>query len=463
MGSGGSAGSEGPIGQIGAGVASAIGQLFKLGSPELKVLTVSGVSAGISAIFNAPIGGALFGLEIVMVGIEPVALIPVLVATVAGTATAAAFFGNNPWFSVPTYQVGFGPELLLFVPLGLLIGLLSVAWIRSLSALDSLFHRIPMPVELKPALGGLLVGIALVYLPQIGGIGYETTALALNGSLLSIPLLLLVLGKTVGTSCTLGSGGSGGVLAPALFIGAMAGGAIGLSFQTVMPGMLTPPMAFAVVGMAALFAGAARAPLTCIVLVAEVTHDYGLLVPLMAACATSYLVSSLLHRESIYSWKLSRRGIQLKRQLIIDILDAVKVGEVMRTQGIVFARPNMQAFQVLELAYASNHSTLPVLEGDRVLGIVSLHQAYDAVRTDLPPEEATVARIGTKPAPSVFEDDTVHMALDLMIQTSANLLCVVDRDDPTRFIGIVSHGDILRAHELERLAGPPSPEQSSLE
>lgn len=178
----------------------------------------------------------------------------------------------------------------------------------------------------------------------------------------------------------------------------------------------------------------------------------------MAACATSYLVSSLIHRESIYSWKLSRRGIQLKRQLIIDILDAVKVGEVMITQDIVFARPNMQAFQVLELVYASNHSTLPVLEGDRVLGIVSLHQAYDAIRDDLPPEEATVAKIATRPAPIVFENDTVHAALDVMIQTGANLLCVVDRNDPTRFIGIVSHGDILRAHEFERLAKPQTSE-----
>lgn len=451
IGSGGSAGSEGPIGQIGAGVGSAIGQLFKLGSPELRVLTVSGISAGIAAIFNAPIGGALFGLEIVMVGIEPVALIPVLVATVAGTATAAAFFGNNPWFSVPTYQVIFGPELLLFVLLGLLVGLLSVVWIRSLMTLDGVFHRIPIPASFKPALGGLLVGIILVCLPQIGGIGYETTAIALNGGLLLIPLLLLMLAKMLGTSCTLGSGGSGGVLAPSLFVGAMAGGIIGFLFQAAMPGMLTPPMAFALVGMAALFAGAARAPLTCVVLIAETTRDYGLLVPLMAACATSYLVSSLIHRESIYSWKLSRRGIQLKRQLIIDILDAVTVGEVMMTQGIIFARPNMQAFQVLELAYASNHSTLPVLEGDRVLGVVSLHQAYDAVRADLPPEKTTVDKIGTKPPPTVFEDDTVHAALDVMIQTGANLLCVVDRNDPTRFIGIVSHGDILRAHDLERL------------
>lgn len=455
IGSGGSAGSEGPIGQIGAGVGSAVGQLFKLGSPELRVLTVSGISAGIAAIFNAPIGGALFGLEIVMVGIEPVALIPVLVATVAGTATAAAFFGDTPWFSVPTYQIVFGPELLLFVPLGLLVGLLSVVWIRSLMTLDGVFDRVPIPASLKPALGGLFVGIILVYLPEIAGIGYEMTALALNGGLLLTPLLLLMLGKMLGTSCTLGSGSSGGVLAPSLFVGAMAGGITGMLFQAALPGMLTPPTAFAVVGMAALFAGAARAPLTCVVLVAETTRGYGLLVPLMAACATSYLVSSLIHRESIYSWKLSRRGIQLKRQLIIDILDAVTVGEVMITQGVVFARPKMQAFQVLELAYASNHSALPVLDGDRVLGIVTLHQAYDAVRADLPPEESTVARIATKPAPTVFEDDTVHAALDVMIQTGANLLCVVDRNDPTRFIGIVSHGDILRAHELERLAPPP--------
>jgi CIC family chloride channel protein len=312
IGSGGSAGTEGPIAQIGAGIGSKIGQLFHLRVSELRLLTAAGVSAGIAAMFNAPIGGTLFGLEIVMIGIEAIAIVPALLAALVGTATAALFLGTNPRFSIPTYEVPLGPELVLFILLGALLGLLSVVWIHSLSTIDGFFHRLPLPDKYRPGIGGLLVGIIIVFVPLVARVGYPVTEIALNGGLLLFPLLLLMIFKMLATSTTLGSGGSGGVLAPSLFVGAMGGGAFGLLFQVAVPGMLTPPMAFAVVGMAALFAGASRAPLTCILLIAEMTRSYQLLVPLMVACVASYVASSAIQRDSIYTWKLSRRGIDLK-------------------------------------------------------------------------------------------------------------------------------------------------------
>jgi CIC family chloride channel protein len=295
--------------------------------------------------FNAPIGGTLFGLEIVIIGIEAVAIVPTLLAALVGTATAALFLGTNPRFSIPMYEAPFGPELLLFILLGALLGLLSVVWIRSLSTIDGLFHRLPVPDKYRPGIGGLLVGIIIVFVPLVARVGYPVTEIALDGSLLLFPLLLLMVFKMLATSTTLGSDGSGGVLAPSLFIGAMAGGALGLLFQVAVPGMFTAPMAFAVVGMAALFAGASRAPLTCILLIAEMTRSYQLLVPLMVACAASYVASSIIQRDSIYTWKLSRRGIDFKSAA--SILDNATLVQILHAR-IVPVRLKTQSLQGVE-------------------------------------------------------------------------------------------------------------------
>ena len=461
IGSGGSAGAEGPIGQIGAGIGSSIGQLLKLSEPELRVLTVCGISAGIAAIFNAPIGGALFGLEVVLIGIEAIAVIPVLLSTVVGTSIASWFFGMDPWFTVPQYFVPYSGELLLFIILGLLLGLFSIIWVKFLYSTEILFQRIRIPRMLKPALGGIVVGLIIMWFPQVARVGYEWIEYALLGFLALGPLILLMVMKLFSTSATIGSGGSGGVFAPSLYMGAMGGGAIGTIFYLLNPGMLTVPMAFAVVGMGALFAGAARAPLTCIIMIAEMTRDYMLLVPLMGACATSYFINLLFSRNSIYTEKLAAKGIRLKHQLIADIIDTLTVDQIMRTQDLVIARPHMYAFQVIELADQTHHSTLPVVEGERLIGLVTVQQAYRSLRDDLPPEDTTVAKL-VRPAPTVYADDSAHTALDKMIESDESIVCVVDRKDPSRFLGILSHGDILQAHNVEWIQqqslGPEQPQ-----
>jgi CIC family chloride channel protein len=461
IGSGGSAGAEGPIGQIGAGVGSSIGQLLKLSEPELRVLTVCGISAGIAAIFNTPIGGALFGLEVVLIGIEAIAVIPVLLSTVVGTSVASWFFGLDPWFTVPQYFVPYSGELLLFIVLGLLLGLFSIIWVKVLYSTEVLFQRIRIPRMLKPALGGIIVGLIIIWFPQVARVGYNWIEYALMGFLAVGPMIVLMVMKLFSTSGAIGSGGSGGVFAPSLYMGAMGGGAIGTLFYLLNPGMVTAPMAFAVVGMAALFAGAARAPLTCIIMIAEMTRDYFLLVPLMAACATSYFINLLFSRNSIYTEKLAAKGIRLKHQLIADIIDTITVDQIMRTRDIVVARPHMYAFQVTELADQTHHSTLPVVEGERLIGLVTFRQAYKCLRDDLPPEDTTVTKL-VRPAPTVYPDDSAHTALDKMIESGESIVCVVDRKDPDRFLGIISHGDILQAHNIEWIQrqslGPEQPQ-----
>ncbi|MFX1541297.1 MAG: chloride channel protein [Promethearchaeota archaeon] len=461
IGSGGSAGAEGPIGQIGAGVGSSLGQLLKLSEPELRVLTVCGISAGVAAIFNAPIGGVLFGLEVVLIGIEAIAVIPVLLSTVLGTSIASWFFGLDPWFTVPQYFVPYSWELLLFIVLGFVLGLFSIIWVKILYSTEVFFYRLPLPRMLKPALGGLLVGLIILFFPQVARVGYEWIEYALLGVLTLCPLLILMVMKLFSTSSTIGSGGSGGVFAPTLYMGAMGGAALGSIFSFMNPGMMTVPMAFAVVGMGALFAGAARAPLTCIIMIAEMTRDYLLLIPLMAACATSYLVNLLFSRNSIYTEKLAAKGIRLKHQLIADIIDTITVDQIMRTQDIVVARPHMYAFQVIELADQTEHSTLPVVEGDRLVGLVTFRRVYKSLRDELSPEETTVAQL-VGPAPTVFPDQSAHTALDKMIESGESIVCVVDRKAPERFLGIISHGDILQAHNIEWIQrqslGPEQPQ-----
>ena len=460
IGSGGSAGAEGPIGQIGAGVGSNIGQLLKLSEPELRVLTVCGISAGVAAIFNAPIGGALFGLEVVLIGIEAIAVIPVLMSTVVGTAVASWFFSPDPWFTVPQYVVPYSWELVLFFGLGVVLGLFAVIWVKVLYSTEKIVYQLSIPRWLKPALGGVFVGLIIVWFPQVARAGYEWIEYAMLGVLAIGPLLIFMVMKLFSTSATIGTGGSGGIFAPTLYMGAMGGAALGGLFYFLNPGMATVPMAFAVVGMGALFAGAARAPLTCIVMIAEMTGDYRLLVPLMVACATSYFINLLLSPNSIYTEKLAAKGIRLKHQLIADIIDTLSVDQIMRTREVVVARPHMYAFQVIELADRTRHSTLPVVEGNQLLGLVTFRQAYETIRLNLPPAESVVAKI-LRPAPTVFPDQSVHAALDLMIESGESLVCVVDRNNPDQFLGIISHGDILRAHNIEWIQrqslGPDQP------
>jgi CIC family chloride channel protein len=387
-------------------------------------------------------------------------VIPVLMSTVIGTAIASWFFGPDPWFTVPQYVVPYSWELGLFFVLGLLLGLFSVIWVKVLYSTEKAVYRLPIPRMLKPALGGLFLGVLIIWFPQAARGGYEWIEYAMLGVLALGPLLILMVMKLFSTSATIGSGGSGGIFAPTLYMGAMGGAALGSLFLIVNPGMVTVPMAFAVVGMGALFAGAARAPLTCIVMIAEMTGDYRLLVPLMVACATSYFINLLLSPNSIYTEKLAAKGIRLKHQLIADIIDTLTVDQIMRTRDIVTARSNMYAFQVIELADRTRHSTLPVVEGDRLVGLVTFRRAYGIVRSDLPSEERIVASI-LQPAPTVFPDQSVHNALDTMLETGESLVCVVDRDDPERFLGIISHGDILRAHNIEWIQrqnlGPEQP------
>nr|MDO8061855.1 chloride channel protein [Candidatus Freyrarchaeum guaymaensis] len=486
IGSGGSAGSEGPIAQISAGLASVIAKSFKLDSEHRKLLVVCGVAAGISAIFNAPIGGVLFALEVVYGGIEAVAVVPVVLSSVIATAVSRIIMGNEPIVELPSFTLSNSWELLFFLVLGLLLGAASVIWVKHFYLVEGIFDRLNVTPYAKPAIGGLLVGAIAVGFPQILGGGYSVMEDVFAGRFPLLLLLALAFLKMLATSLTLGSGGSGGVYSPSLFIGAMFGGAYGLSLSWVLfessagplaftlpltklyfkmtlnslfpllqpylsllhPYIGFEPMAYALVGMAACFAASARAPLTAIVMVMEMTGNYYLILPLMAACVSSYIVSRIFMKESIYTMRFFKKGIDIYLESRRDLLDYIRVGEVMQ-KNVITITPDMYVFQALELAERTHHSGFPVVNKGKLVGIVTFNDMITAVEEGK--EEERIGTIATENLIVAYPDETVRQALDKMVEHDVGRLPVVDRGDPSKLLGIITRSDILKAHELTLL------------
>lgn len=330
LGSGGSAGREGPIAQIGGAIGSALAQFFKLDKERCKLLACCGTAAGIAGTFNAPIGGAFFGVEIVMRRLSFKYIIPALVASTIGALTVSLIVGTRPAFQTTLSGLEFKPlQLATFAGLGIIFGVFSYLWVKFFYVVEILFDKLQkIPDILKPAIGMSVAGIASAifachytvntgsnYEPMcygIMGVGYGGMDLALMGEFSIMMLLLLIVSKIVATSFTIGSGGSGGIFAPSLYIGTLLGLAFGYIIQAVAPSMdpLGSPLAYGVGGMAALFAGAARAPLTTMFQIPEMTHSFALFPPLALICGISYIIASLLLKgSSIYTIKLERRGV----------------------------------------------------------------------------------------------------------------------------------------------------------
>jgi CIC family chloride channel protein len=388
IGSGGSCGREGPIAQIGGGVGSSIARVLNLNTRTTKTLVVCGVSSGIAATFNSPLGGTLFGIEVIAGGLVGFSIIPVILASVVATAIATAFLGPQTSFQETTYLLNNYFELILYLGLGLMLGLVSVIWTRGFYRIEDLFERTKISGYILPAIGGLMVGCLAIgvivlenffgytgefgpnepYFPAIMGVGYSfIDATLLENVALGVLLTFGIL-KGFATAFTLGSGGSGGVFAPSLYIGTALGGAFGLVFSILLPELVPQPMAFAIVGMAALFAGTGRAPITCIVMLMEMTKDYSLILPLMIAVSTSYLVSASIEEESIYTLKLSRRGVRLHRGVYIGALKEMKASHVMTASPTVL-KPDMTRTQVLKIVDITQHTKFPVVDDQgRIVG-----------------------------------------------------------------------------------------------
>lgn len=447
IGSGGSSGREGPIVQIGSAAGSALGQLLRLSSQDLKILVGCGAAAAVAATFNTPIAGVLFAIELILLEFKTRSFVPLVIASVFATVVSRAVLGSQPAFPIPAYAFQHPGELVFYLILGLLAALIGVLFIEALYRIEDLFERLKVHPVLKPALGGLLLGGLGVFFPWIFGVGYETVSGILDqgigeaGFSLMALLLMLAFLKIVALSLTLGSGGSGGVFAPSLFIGAAFGGAFGIVVNLAFPLVAAPYPAYALVGMAALFAAVSRATLTSIIMLFEMTRDYNIILPLMFACVVADIIAWLLHPETIYTKKLARRGIRIEQDLEINLLRTRYVGEAM-TRELERISEETPLRDVRDRILETGHQGFPVVDRQgRLVGIITGRDVMDQIKRD---RNLPAGAVAQRRLIVAYPDETLDLAWERMGRHGIGRLPVVAREEPQRLVGFLTKGDLIR-------------------
>jgi CIC family chloride channel protein len=461
IGSGGSVGREGPIVQIGSALGSTVGQWLGLSDARIRSLVACGAAGGIAATFNAPIAGTIFALEVILGEIRATYFGAVVISAVLADVIAHVFEGSSRAFPIPAYELVNSWELLLYALLGIIAAFVAVLYSKTIYRFEDGFDLWKgIPEYVKPVVGGLgmgLIGIILVSqgltfdfegqgIPVVFGVGYETITPALLGQLSMGTALILLVVKLLATSVTLGSGGSGGVFAPSLFLGAMLGTSFGLLVNTLFPDATGPAGAYALVGMAAVFAGSAHAPATAILILFEMTGDYSIILPLMFATVISLIISRALEPESIYTMKLSRRGIRLQHGRDVDLMEGVTVAEAM-SEKYETVSPEMPLAALVEAFDRTHHHGFPVVDADRVLvGIVTLTDLTRAMYQG-GVDDRTVGDIATSERLLVaYPDETLATAVLRMGVRGVGRLPVVTRQAPSKYLGMLRRENIIRAY-----------------
>ncbi len=463
IGSGGSAGKEGPIAQIGAGFGSFLASLLRVGDRERRMMLLAGAAGGIGAIFKAPLGAALFATEVLYrkEGFEFEALIPCILSSIVGFMVFTFHDGNATIFHIPQFSLATPAQLPFYAILGVLCAIVGFPYVWFFyGARDRFFRRLNLPRSVKSALGGLMVGLIAVFLPQVLGGGYTWIQSAIDGRLVVPLMAALIFAKIVATSCTISSGGSGGVFAPSLFIGSMLGGAFGTTCHRFFPAIVAEPSAFVLVGMGGFFAGVAKVPIAALIMVAEMTGGYNLIVPMMVVSSLSYL---LLGRVSLYEKQVPTRVDSPAHigDFVVDIMDRLTVRNAVAQDRKVEAIPESMPFErILRLLLASNQQDFPVVDEEGNLsGIISMTDLRQAM-ADRDVQSLLLAKdIAMGGVMTVTMDDTLNAALSLMAGLDVRELPVVNKDDPGKVVSVVSRKDITRAYheEIERVKHPSAP------
>lgn len=447
IGSGGSVGREGPIVQIGSAMGSAIGKLVKISAARLRILVACGAAAGIAATFNAPMAGALFSLEIILSEFAAYLFIPIVVSSVVATALSRHYLGNFPAFEIPPYDLLHYSELFLYLILGVLAGVVAYAFIRILYGMEDFFERWKLPEYIKPAIGGAIIGCIGIIFPQIFGVGYESVTQILRGEMLGIILVGLLIAKILATSISIGSGGSGGIFAPSIFMGAVLGGIFGQIVHILFPYTTASPGAYALVGMGAVVAGTTRAPITAMLIIFEMTANYRIILPLMFACTIGLVISARLSRESIYTLKLIRRGVNIYGGKELNVLKRLKVSQVM-ISGIELVSPSEPLTELATRMMASSHSQIFVVGNDnRIHGHISLENLrpilkdYESVcdvviASDLMDQDVTV----------VNTEESLDMVMQVFGKSDLDEIPVVSKG---QLVGTIRRNDVIEAYNRE--------------
>lgn len=450
IGSGGSVGREGPIVQIGSAIGSTMGQLWRLTGNPMKIMVGCGAAGGIAATFNAPIAGFIFANEVILGDFSLATVSPIILSSVAATAVSRHYLGAYPAFMVPQYVLASPVELLFYAVLGIEVSFVALFYVRALYWAEDFFdQKVPVPDIFKPALGGLLLGMIALVFPQVMGNGYPHMEQAMRGEMALGLMAALVVAKVVATSITIGSGGSGGVFAPALFVGAMAGGSFGTMVHRLFPAVTAPEGCYALVGMGGVFAAAAFAPLTSILILFELTNNYTIILPIMIVCVIGYVHGRWIRKYSIYTLKLHRKGVEVVRGQDVNIMREIKVEEAME-KDILSVTPDTPLARLAGIIHRTGQSFYPVVDKEEgLVGIITFHDLeptlfvsgleYLVVADDL----ATKKLITTTPQESLYD------AVKKMDMAGIRQLPVVDPQNPRRLLGVITRKDVVAAYNRE--------------
>jgi CIC family chloride channel protein len=483
IGSGGSAGREGPIVQVGSTLGSTVGQWLKLSDERIKNLVTCGAAAGIAATFNAPLAGITFAIEVLLSELQVAVFGNIVIAAVSASIVSRIMLGARPAFKVPAYVLHSPWEILLYTILGLFAALVGVFFIRLLDRFENFFDQMKAPKAVKPAIGALMLGCLAYFYPHISslvsvfpeesrlglplidnvphiyGSGFEFLDHVLKGEAPFFLLFMLIFLKPLATCFTLGSGNSGGVFAPSLFTGAMLGGAFGYVMKYLVPGIPIEIGAYSLVGMASVFAASARAPLTAMLIVFEMSNDYQLILPLMASGMIASFVAQWLQPDSIYTIKLTKRGIRFDQGRDLDIMQGVIVEEVMNHAPITI-RKDQSVADLFALFQETHLQGFPVMsDGEDLFGVVTLQDMERTLQRIEEKErnkqgkhtalgDIKVEEVATRDPVTVFPDEPIWAAIRKMAPRDLARLPVIARNGDNKMIGQISRSDILRAYQV---------------
>jgi CIC family chloride channel protein len=444
IGTGASIGREGPITQITATLASKLGQFAKWQPYRLRLLVACGASAGIAAAYNAPIAGAVFAAQIVLGNFSMNLFAPLIVASVAATVVSRTFFGIEPWYKVPVYEFSQLGQLPWFLLLGVLSGALGAMFLKMLRQSESLINRVPMPVYLRLAFGGLLVGLIAVEFPGVWGNGYSATNQILHHNLGLQIMLGLFLAKLMATLITVGCGTVGGVFTPTLFLGAALGSTFGMVLHKLNCAMTLPTGAFALVGMGSVLAATIHAPLLAMIVVFEISLNYSFMPPLMLACAVGSLVARQLHPDSIYTEPLRIKGLEADRESEhLGAATQQTVGDLMRAP-VPPLRENNTMPEIAERFLTTPYNFIPVVDAsERLVGVVALQDLKEHLNAgDI--LSSVIAYDVMRPPPPVLTPNRMLIdALPVLLASEQRNIPVVNSFKEQRLVGSIVRAEAL--------------------
>ena len=458
IGTGGSAGVEGPIAMVGGAVGSQVGQFFRVSGDRMKVYIAAGCAGGIGAMFNAPMAGVFFASEIVLLGTYEMSSFSALVVSSAlATVVSRAYYGEYPAFPIPDYNI-VNPlvEIPLYVIMGIVVGVIAVIHIRLFYRIRDRFDGLNVHPYLKPIIGAFIIGLAGICFPQVMGDGYHYISQVLHDKGVLWVMFLLIFLKIVMTGITLGSGGAGGVFAPALFIGSMIGGAFGAFFHLLLPTYVAGSGAYAAVGIGAFLAATTHSPLTAIFLLFEMTGNYKIIVPVMLASIIGTVVSKHLYHDSIDTVDFTREGIDIHEGRETAVMRSLKVGIAMQ-EDVAFISEHANVNQLLKIfSMVSNSFYFPVLaesgeKAGQMIGIISLQDVKSIIHDEELRLCATVGNICTRDVVTLSPDDSFYDAMTMFVIKGIEEIPVVESIENRWVVGMLKRTDVITAYNREVL------------